>query len=297
MRASIQALPFFGRGVAFPFRINPSTGGIQLSDGNTDASSVALEYLQDSWSIRETVATHVNHIAESIAHILLTRPGEHDTLPEFGSYLFTILFEPNSYEFRQQAEVYFSTSTIRWEKRAYIPEESNLNDARYLANRSGGIGWSLTGLQADRGIAPVWVGIDFIPQQKRGNLVKPFVNDRDARLQEYHSSSVDNNGHDHVSRYRGQQYVSASGNNHLRLRHVLPIRYSSADQYHVVTQGETWYSIAWKHYNDIRLWYKIAVSYISDNTDGDRSTLQMLAGPATGSLLRIPPIANILAEL
>jgi phage baseplate assembly protein W len=112
--------PFLGRGLAFPFRVDPITGGAAITDGITDSASVALQYIQERWSIRENIDYVANHIAEAIAHILLTVPGEHDTLPEFGSRMLSIVFEPNSQEFRMTAKVYFETATARWEKRAKV---------------------------------------------------------------------------------------------------------------------------------------------------------------------------------
>ena len=91
-----KSLPFMGSGIGFPFRLSSSTGGVVVTQGTTDSISVALQYLQDNWTIREDAAPSTNHIAEAIGHILLTRPTEHDTLPEFGSRLFFILFEPDT---------------------------------------------------------------------------------------------------------------------------------------------------------------------------------------------------------
>lgn len=286
-------LKVYGRGIGFPFRLNPSTGGVVTTAGNTDATSVALEYLQDSWSIRETVTPNVNHIAESIAHILLTRPGEHDTLPEFGSYIFMILFEPNTYEFRQIAEVYFKTSTVRWEKRAKVPDTfgHEYKDAGY-----SGVRWKLTGRQADMGIAPMWVTIDFITGQAPGNLVIPFVTNRASRLQEYHSSNVDSNGHDHVSRYRGATRSFRNSHDYIRLQKYKPIPLSSNDSFYSVKRGDTWLLLAYKFYKDIRLWYYLARCYISDSADAGlgRVNMKTLADPLIGTMLRVPPKATIL---
>jgi phage baseplate assembly protein W len=283
----------FGSGIGFPFRLNTSTGGVVTTSGNTDATSVALEYLQDSWSIRETVTPNVNHIAESIAHILLTRPGEHDTLPEFGSQLFVILFEQNTYEFRKLAEIYFKFSTIRWEKRAQVPDifSTDIKPGGY-----SGVRWNTSGIQVDRGVVPVWVTIDFITGQMPGNLVIPFVTDRDARYQEYRSGNIDSNGHDHVSRYRGYPRSFRDNHDYIRLQKYEPIPVSSNDSFYSVKRGDTWLLLAYKFYGDIRWWYTLARCYISDSADAGlgRSNMKTLADPPIGTMLRVPPKATIL---
>jgi len=286
-----RTLPFFGSGVGFPFRVNPSTGGLLVTTGNTDSISVALEYLQESWSIREETDPQVNHNAESIAHILLTIPGEHDTLPEFGSNLFLILFEPNTYEFRQQAEAYFKFSTIRWEKRARVPE--------YIENYSSysGVRWKIDGRLVDLGVCPVLVMIDFIPNQVPGNLVIPFVTDGAARASEYPVGSLSPAGHDYVSRYKDEQLSYRSGIRYSRVQKRLLVPYGTEDQYYVAKKGDTWLLLSWKFYGDIRYWYILARLYVSDNSDMDRSIISPLVDPPVGAILRIPPKPAILMEL
>ena len=121
----MRSFPFFGKGVSFPFRLNPK-GGVLVTEGNTDNLSVALSYLYEKWTIREKLQPFANHIAESIMHILLTVPEEHETLPEFGSYIFKILFEPNAYNFKLACSRYFVNSTRRWEKRARVRNEQSV---------------------------------------------------------------------------------------------------------------------------------------------------------------------------
>lgn len=296
-------LKVYGRGIGFPFRLNPSTGGIIATSGNTDATSVALEYLQDSWSIRETVSPNVNHIAESIAHILLTRPGEHDTLPEFGSNLFVILFEPNTYEFRKLAETYFKFSTIRWEKRARIPENFEVAGGDgFDANRYGrfsGVRWSITGEQVDRGIMPVWVTVDFVTGQVPGNLVIPFVTDRVARSQEYAPGTFDAAGHDYVSRYRGNPGSVRDGIPYTRIMPYRRLEYASDDSYYTVIRGDTWLLLSWKFYGDIRYWYILARNYIADSAESglSREHMDTLGDPPLSASLRVPSKKRILMGL
>jgi phage baseplate assembly protein W len=302
MSRKTTELPVYGRGLGFPFRLNPSTGGVVTTAGNTDATSVALEYLQDSWSIRETVTPNVNHIAESIAHILLTRPGEHDTLPEFGSYIFMILFEPNTYEFRQIAEVYFKTSTVRWEKRARIPDMFDTIGYEGDSNKYGrfsGVRWKTTGRQADLGEVPMWVTIDFVTRQVPGNLVSPFVTDRVSRLQEYPSGNIDAAGHDYVSRYKGGPTSVRDGSPYTRIMPYKNLSLSSGDSYHTIIRGDTWLSLSWKFYGDIRYWYVLARNYIADSAAAglNREHMDTLGDPPLSASLRIPSKQRIMMEI
>ena len=122
----MKTAPFYGRGLAFPFRLNPATGGVQITEGSADAPPVALEYVGDRFTIREDLPDWANHIAEAIAHILLTAQYEHDTLPEFGGRLNWLLFDPNTEDTQELANHYFSTATERWEKRAKIHDPDGI---------------------------------------------------------------------------------------------------------------------------------------------------------------------------
>jgi nucleoid-associated protein YgaU len=210
------------------------------------------------------------------------------------------LFEQNTYEFRKLAETYFKFSTIRWEKRARIPENfggtegDEFNTNRY--GRFSGVRWNITGEQVDRGIMPVWVTVDFITGQMPGNLVIPFVTDRDARYQEYRSGNIDSNGHDHVSRYKGATRSFRDNHDYIRLQKYEPIPVSSNDSFYSVKRGDTWLLLSYKFYGDIRWWYTLARCYISDSADAGlgRSNMKTLDDPPIGTMLRIPPKVTIL---
>lgn len=277
-----RTLPFFGRGVAFPFRIDENNGGVVVTDGNRDSTSVALQYLNEKWTIREVTNEGVNHIAESIAHILLTRPTEHDTLPEFGSDIFTIIFEPNTEEFRLAASHYFSFSTERWEKRARIPED-------------GGTTWYFEGQLADQGILPVVVRIRFITEQVEGNLVSPLVTPNEARAQEYPIVNPDSTGHDSYSRYYGQRPLTRDGELYIRLRAPYNFSQRRDDIFYQVKPKDTWLLIAWSVYGDIRLWHYIALAYAYDKAadGGDRSYMDTTGDPPLGEVIRLPSKARV----
>ena len=62
---------FLGRGWAFPFRVDPSTGSVATS-------------------------AHEQNIRESMSIILGTRPGERQMLPEFGCRIHELMYTPNT---------------------------------------------------------------------------------------------------------------------------------------------------------------------------------------------------------
>ena len=182
-------LPFLGQGIGFPFRLDTSKGGARITYGSTDHVSVSLAYLQDDrWSISENVMAEENHIAEAIAHILATHPGEHDTLPSFGGQALDLVFSPNHPAFHLLAEHYFTHSTERWEKRAKIPENQ--------------ITFTWEGALVERGILPVKAKVSFIVNQIEGNLISPFSSPREARNAEYQTGTLDKASHDWLSRYK-----------------------------------------------------------------------------------------------
>lgn len=296
----MKELPFFGKGIAFPFRIDSSTKGIQITAGNTDSTSVALEYLMENWSIREELRPKVNHIAESIAHILLTRMGEHDTLPEFGSNLYFMLFENITKETMLAAEAHFKFSTIRWEKRAKIPSTFYFDAYNPIDQTPhGGVRWHVTGTEVDKNILPVWVYIQFIIEQESGNLVTPFVTARQARLQEYNTGSIDLAGHDQYSRYYNSDIYYYNNIKFTRPRIPLFFRPGVGDQYHTVVRGDTWLSLSWKFYGDIRFWYHIATSYVFDRSmeGGDTTCLDTTGNPPISEIIRIPDKKRVLLSV
>lgn len=279
--------PFFGQGIAFPFRVDPVTGGVVVSAGRSDEISVGLAYLHDRWTMREHPPVVINHIAESIAHILLVAPGEHDTLPEFGSYLFNLIFEPNNLPLQFEANYYFEYSTIRWEKRAQVPP-------------GRGVEWKFEGILTDRGELPVTVKVEFIVQQTEGNLVAPFVNPRQARTQEYDSAIIDVAGHDYESRYLGQDVLEYDGIQYVRLpRLATPILPAADDQFYKVKLADTWLLISWELYHDIRFWWVIARMASEDNATlgASRDTMSTCGDPVPGTILRAPSRTRLLTQL
>jgi len=128
---------FLGKGIAHPFRFG-ATGGIALSEG---------------------AGPEHQHIHQSIAQILPTRPGERFFLPQFGSRLPELVFQQNDVLFRALARQFIVDAIRRWEKRVVIE----------------GVEFSRDPLVADRNIALVKLTYRIIHTQVRGNMVYPFV--------------------------------------------------------------------------------------------------------------------------
>lgn len=272
--------PFLGKGVAFPFRISP-TGGIQMTEGDTDNLSVALQYIYGSWAQNDLA--NENHIAESVSNILLTNLGEHDNLPAFGSKLQVQIFEPNTTEFELLANLYLKTSAERWEKRVVTDS----------------VDWSTSNNDVDQGISRATPNISFITQQADGNLVAPFVTVEQARTQEYPSPDIDSNRHDYQSRYYQLDAFELDGIKQLRLQPINSIPLSTGDSYYKVLPTDTWMLIANKRYGDVRLWQIISRAYVDDQATLDGASLDDLDPfnfPSPGQMIRIPSAASVLTK-
>ncbi len=282
----MRTLPAYGKGVSFPFSVNPATGGISVSVGSSDGASVSLAYLNESWTVREIRETARNLIAESIAHIVLTNRGEHDTLPAFGSDEQAILFENNAPETRYVVEYYFHESTKRWERRAFVPE-------------SGGVSWPARAGVQTYGELPVLVYIQFVEGQVSGNLVAPFVTVREAREAEYPSIDLDSSKHDFLSRYFGQRVEVTDGASFNR---VVPPRFippAHDDYLYPVKYEDTWLGIAWSEYGDIRHWHIPAQMYVQDAADQGLSSDVMYPAHELemGKKIRMASLSRVMTEL
>jgi len=277
--------PFFGKGLKFPFSIDPNTGSVVCTEGTTDSVSIAIEYLQDYLTTGDLTALKTNHIAESLAHILLTSPLEHDTLPPFGSKLDFILFEPNDVYTQQTFSVWMEQSTIRWEKRAYIQPGSEV--------------WAANGQQTDEGELGVQLPVTFITQQAPGNLVSPFVSPRDVRNQEYPTRVKDDVVHDSISRYSSSEVYTLGQATYLRLKKSSTIQTPRNDDiFYTVGHKDTWLLISWANYQDIRYWYFISQFYLDDVCEtGSRDLLDTCGDPPPNELLRLPSRKRLLMEL
>lgn len=86
-----------GTGLQSPNMINSSTGGFNSNGG-------------------------FDRINQSICHILGTRIGERFFLPEFGSRLYELVFEPNDYIFEDMLKLYIQDALSKWEPRIKVLE-------------------------------------------------------------------------------------------------------------------------------------------------------------------------------
>ena len=130
-------MDFLGKGTRSPFRFD-AAGGVAVSEGAGPEHA---------------------HIHESIWQVLSTRPGERFFLPEFGSRLPELVFQPNDVVFRALARQYIVDAVRRWEKRVVIE----------------GVEFSDDPLVTDRNVALIKLTYRIIGVQVRGNLVYPFA--------------------------------------------------------------------------------------------------------------------------
>lgn len=266
-------------------RINPATGGFVVTSGVDEQNSVELQYVASKWSIREDVDLPANHIAESVAHILLTKVGENDTLPWFGSKLMEAVFEPNTEEFQLLFQFYLKTATERWEKRVIVPA-------------SGGVIWGKKPYLTDQGELPLHVSIQFLAQQDPQNLVAPFVTPRQARAQEYPPTQYDINGHDYFSRYYNNTALVSGTTKSLRLRSPRYWPIARDDEFKKVKHRQSWLSLAYDVYGELRYWDCIAEVYVQDSADAglDRKVMNPSYVPPYGTMLRLPSRARVMSE-
>ncbi len=127
---------FLGKGIKFPFQFNV-IGGTE--------TSVAVSEKYD-------------HVNESIQQILDTSPGERVMLPEFGSRLRELIFEPNNAVLKALARVYVTDAIKRWEKRVTVKEV-------YIDDSPENL---------DKGMLNIHIVYTIISDQKEGNFVYPW---------------------------------------------------------------------------------------------------------------------------
>jgi len=284
----MRTYPFLGKGVSFPFRVNRVTGDIQTSEGNTDDMSVALRYMGDSWTIREPLDVESNLVADAVFNILFTAKREHDTLPEYGSNIHHLLFEPITPQVFHQAAYYFAESTKRWEKRVSIDEDT-------------GVLWKQTPEMADMGETGLLLKPEFIAGQKEGNLVYPFVNDETARTAEYTKGTTPStNIYDSVSRYvLSETYFEDDGVQHTRTVYPQFFQPDATDIFHRVTPTDTWLLIAFDYYGDVRLWWAVVGAYVWDVAEkyNTRDYLDLSIDLPVGEILRLPALSRVFQEI
>jgi len=282
----IRTAPFYGKGIGFPFRVNPATGGVVVTEGRADNAEIAVEYVTESFTSREKLPARDNHISEAIFNIIITRPGEHDTLPEYGSRTETVINDPNNRMTEEEFETWLEVATQRWERRARIPVPE-------------GVDWHPTGEGIDQGILPCVLNPEIIRTQVPGNLVSPFVTPRQARAAEYPLGEIDAEGHDWCSRYHGRPAYQVGNERYIRPRRTKRIPPRPDDMFEEVRHFDTWLLISWRMYGDIKFWWVISDCYSQDAAErGEPSSADDAAlDPRPGTLLRMPSRTRVLMEL
>ena len=281
----IRSLPHLGKGIAFPFRLNHK-GGVTITSGNLDTASVGYSFIEERFTTSDLFTPVSNHVAEAISHIILTRMGERDWLPEFGSKVDGILFDPNLVYTQQEFETWVQLASIRWEKRAFIqvPE---------------GISWKSDSYSIDAGQLHATITPVVVPNQVPENLVAPFVTPRQARSAEYPLGASDKAGHDWLSRYRNSARSTIDGASSIPHRVAKKIPFAADDYYYEVKHLDTWMSISYKLYQDVRLNWVVADCHAQDAaSEGlQRDTLNILSDPIPGSFIRTPSKTRVLMEI
>lgn len=86
---------FLGRGWQFPFQVNPATGGVAMSE-------------------------YESNIRDCMSLIIGTRPGERQMLPEFGCRINEMLFAPNTADTAGAVAHAVREALNRWEPRIEV---------------------------------------------------------------------------------------------------------------------------------------------------------------------------------
>lgn len=95
---------FLGRGWSFPFKFDPATGGVAMS-----------EYEQN--------------IRDCISVILGTKPGERQMLPDFGCAIHEEMFAPNTPATAHAIQRHIQKALVRWEPRIEVEGVDAFPDA------------------------------------------------------------------------------------------------------------------------------------------------------------------------
>ena len=82
----------------------------------------------DRVKLSTNVITGIDKIQDSIYNILSTKVGERLFLPEFGSRLHTVIFEPNNAIFADLADFYIRDALGKWERRIEVTDVSILTE-------------------------------------------------------------------------------------------------------------------------------------------------------------------------
>jgi hypothetical protein len=166
--------PLLGCGIRFPFSFGAESGSTTLGVATSEDTRL---------------------IEESIWIILGTRcamgdvAGEDESLPDFGSMLWTVLYSKIGWETRARISAFVVDALRRWERRIVVGDVSFLSEAldRMNDRREGADARAqMSDLeQIERGIEKVNIPYEVIKTQAQGNCVYPFYLDSDLRVMGY----------------------------------------------------------------------------------------------------------------
>lgn len=83
-------------------------------------NGMSVSKVFDKLHLNTTVITGKDKIHDSIYTILSTKIGERFMLPEFGSKLHMVLFEPNTFVFQDLVQFYVRDALTKWERRINV---------------------------------------------------------------------------------------------------------------------------------------------------------------------------------
>jgi phage baseplate assembly protein W len=147
-------LQVIGSGASFPFLFSPTgrVKSVQTADG-------------------------IAKINQSIHLILSTRIGERVMMPEFGSRLYTLVFEPNDSVLAARLEFETGGALRRWEKRIRVtrmevlsPEAASTEELVTL----GADPQEISRVQGDHWIG-IYIEYEILQFHTQGSYVYPFV--------------------------------------------------------------------------------------------------------------------------
>lgn len=86
---------FLGRGWAFPFEVDPSTGAVAMSE-------------------------YEENIKQCLTLIIGTKPGERQMMPDFGCRIHEMMFAPNTLATSELISSHVARAIARWEPRVEV---------------------------------------------------------------------------------------------------------------------------------------------------------------------------------
>lgn len=140
--------PFLGKGTKYPFQFDSITGGV--------ARASSENYYSGNPQVKGNTLDKING---AIEFILSTALESRFFLPDFGSNLYTLLFEPNDEILADSLRVFISDALNKWEKRIILLSVDIVTTVDEL----------------NQHLARVNINYRVVSSQQVGNYVYPFV--------------------------------------------------------------------------------------------------------------------------